>query len=43
MNLATRKQPKKFKLEPKYSHNRSEGMTHRTNKGTALQTAVKRK
>lgn len=28
---------KRFKLEPKYIHQRSEGLTHRRNKGTALQ------
>lgn len=28
---------KKFKLDPKYPHNRSEGLTWRTNKGTKYQ------
>jgi len=28
---------KKFKKEPKYPHHRSEGLTHRHNKGTVLQ------
>ncbi|UHX60251.1 hypothetical protein RsoPWF2_12 [Ralstonia phage vRsoP-WF2] len=35
-------QPKRFKLHTKYPHNRSEGLTHRTNKGTALQVLPKR-
>lgn len=29
---------KKFKKEPKYTHHRSEGLTRRRNKGTALQS-----
>ena len=36
---------KRFKKEPKYTHHRSEGLTHRTNKGSALQSwqrAIKR-
>lgn len=28
---------KKFKKEPKYAHHRSEGLTRRRNKGSALQ------
>lgn len=28
---------KKFKLNPKYPHLRSDGMTHRRNKGSKLQ------
>lgn len=28
---------KKFKLDPKYPHNRSDGMTRRNNAGTHLQ------
>lgn len=28
---------KKFKLSPKYPHLRSEGLTHRTNRGSKLQ------
>jgi hypothetical protein len=34
---------KKFKLETKFPHNRSEGMTHRTNGGTDLQVHKQRK
>jgi len=33
---------KKFKKEPKYPHNRSEGMTHRTNGGTRFQVEKKK-
>jgi hypothetical protein len=33
---------KKFKQEPKYPHNRSEGMTRRTNAGTKYQVEKKR-
>jgi hypothetical protein len=29
--------PSKFKLETLYPHNRSEGLSHRTNKGSKLQ------
>lgn len=28
---------KKFKLDPKYTHHRSEGLTRRKNKGSKLQ------
>lgn len=34
---------KKFKLNPKYLHTRSEGLTHRTNSGSFLQKRIKRK
>lgn len=34
---------KKFKKEPKYPHNRSEGMTHRTNSGTRFKVKQKEK
>lgn len=33
---------KRFKLAPKYPHHRSDGMTHRRNKGSALQSHTKR-
>lgn len=28
---------KRFKLAPKYAHHRSDGMTHRRNRGSVLQ------
>ena len=34
---------KKFRKQTKYQHNRSEGLTHRTNGGTYLQTKRKNK
>ena len=34
---------KKFRKQTKYQHNRSEGLTHRTNGGTCLQTKRKNK
>ncbi len=33
---------KKFKLNPRYEHKRSSGMTHRRNKGSVLQPLIKR-
>jgi hypothetical protein len=34
---------KKFRKKTKYQHNRSEGLTHRTNGGTSLQSKRKGK
>ena len=34
---------KKFRKQTKYQHNRSEGLTHRTNGGTCLPTTRKNK
>lgn len=34
---------KKFRKEPRYTHHRSEGLTRRTNKGSALQPKMGRK